>query len=411
MKRVISIVILMGLSTSVLAETAAPLNILPTPLVVSMLNADPRVASARASVDAALQEAGIIRRSPYEWIVTATGQQRRVDAGPNYNEWNAEVQKTLRLPGKTSADQNIGSATIQLADASYGEARHEAARELMSLWLDWLAAEHAMTLANRGLTSANESLAAVEKRNRAGDASMLDVSLMKAEIAEQRRQSNDAKMKAAASWATLSRRFVGIERRMIDLPSPTSDLGRYDTWRERILAESDELRRIEATLSKSQGQAARAKADRVPDPTLGVFTASEQGNRERIYGVSLSVPIPSGTRSARYSQALAQESAARLDVDQVKQVVEANIARDFELASGAYENYLITKDGAQAMTENEKQMQRAYELGEADLQALLLARRQSVASASSALQAHVETVRAHLSLLIDAHLIWGLDQS
>ena len=54
---------------------------------------------------------------------------------------------------------------------------------------------------------------------------------------------------------------------------------------------------------------------------------------------------------------------------------------------------------------------RAYELGEADLQSLLLARRQAVAASTNALSAHVETLRTHLSLLIDAHKIWKLDES
>ena len=62
------------------------------------------------------------------------------------------------------------------------------------------------------------------------------------------------------------------------------------------------------------------------------------------------------------------------------------------------------------MAENEAQMQRAYELGEAELQALLLARRQAVTAATSALQAQLETVRTQLSLLVDAHKIWNLDK-
>lgn len=411
MKRLVPLALLISVCGTAVAQPAAPANILPKPLVVSLLNADPRVASARSSMDAAMLEAGIIRRSPYEWTATAIGQQRRTDAGPNYNEWNVGIERTVRLPGKASADQDISSATLRLADATYGEVRHEAARELMTLWLDWLVSEHALTIANKGLASAKESLAAAEKRNRAGDASKLDVSLVKAEVAEQLRQGNEAKIKAAASWATLSRRFPGIERKVVDLPIPSAELGQYDTWRERILAESDVLRRVEASLLRNQGQSARAKADRVPDPTLGVFTASEQGNRERIYGVSFSMPIPSGSRSARYSQALAQENAAREDVDLAKRELEAGIARDVELASGAYESYLIAKDGAAAMTQNEALMQRAYELGEVDLQSLLLARRQAVASSTSALQAHADTLRTHLSLLIDAHWIWGLDES
>jgi hypothetical protein len=98
----------------------------------------------------------------------------------------------------------------------------------------------------------------------------------------------------------------------------------------------------EASLLKSEGQSARAKADKIPDPTLGVFTASEQGARERIYGVTFSMPIPSGTRSARYSQAMAQESA-RQDVDLIKRELEAAIASDVEMASGAYENFRIQR--------------------------------------------------------------------
>lgn len=168
---------------------------------------------------------------------------------------------------------------------------------------------------------------------------------MKAEIADQLRQGNEAKVKAAASWATLSRRFPGIDRKVVALPVPSSELGQYETWRERILAESDVLRRVEASLLRSEGQSARAKADKIPDPTLGVFTASEQGARERIYGVTFSMPIPSGTRSARYSQAMAQESAARQDVDLIKRELEAAIARDVEMASGAYENFRIATEG------------------------------------------------------------------
>lgn len=411
MERLLLLMLLMGASGSAASQTLPIQEALPTSIATSLLNSDPRVASAKASMEAALQEAGIIRRSPYETIVTATGQQRRVDSGPNYNEWNVGVERTIRLPGKVNADNDISNAVVEEAYAGYGEARHTAAQELMALWLDWLAAEHALDIANKGLASAKESLAAVEKRSRAGDASKLDVSLARAEQAELLRQGNDAKVLAASSWGRLSNRFPGIERNKVALPVPSKELGDMESWRERILQESDELRRAEAAALKSQGQASRAKADKIPDPTLGLFTTSEQGSRERIYGVSVSMPIPSGTRSARYSQALSQEEAARQDAALVKRELEMRIARDVTQASGAYDSYLIAKDGAEAMAQNEAQMQRAYELGEADLQSLLLARRQAVAASTNALSAHVETLRTHLSLLIDAHKIWKLDES
>ncbi len=411
MERLLALFLLMGAGGSAASQTMIPLQVLPTTQVAPILNSDPRVASAKANMEAAFEEAGLIRRSPYEWIATATAQERRVKSGPNYNEWNVGVERTIRLPGKVNADQGISDATIEEAKASYGEARHEAAREFMTLWLDWLAAEHSLDIAQKGVSSAKQSLGAVQKRNQAGDASNLDVNLAQAELADQRRQTNEAKVLVSSTWARLSGRFPGLPRDKMALPQPIKDLGSELTWRERILAESDEIRRINATFLKSQGQSARAKADKLPDPTLGVFTTSEQGNRERLYGVSVSMPIPSGARSARYSRALAQEEAARLDAELVRRQAEANVARDYAVAVGAFDSFTMAQDGAQAMARNEAQMQRAYELGEVDLQSLLLARRQALTAATNALDAHVESLRTHLSLLIDAHWIWGLEEA
>lgn len=50
---------------------------------------------------------------------------------------------------------------------------------------------------------------------------------------------------------------------------------------------------------------------------------------------------------------------------------------------------------------------RGYALGEGDLPALLLLRRQSLDAASAALAARADAHRARNRLLIDAHLIWG----
>jgi outer membrane protein TolC len=61
------------------------------------------------------------------------------------------------------------------------------------------------------------------------------------------------------------------------------------------------------------------------------------------------------------------------------------------------------------MQENAALMQRAYALGEADLQAMLLARRQATAAMNNALQAQVAALRAYYGLLVDAHLIWELE--
>jgi len=55
-------------------------------------------------------------------------------------------------------------------------------------------------------------------------------------------------------------------------------------------------------------------------------------------------------------------------------------------------------------------MQRAYSLGEVDLQSLLIAKRQDTGATASALAAQAEALKAAYKLKIDAHLIWDLDK-
>lgn len=390
-------------------QPVLPPGLLPTEIARPLLEQDPGVAAARAGLEVARQEAAILDKSPYEWTARVTGQQRRIESGPRYNEWNMGVERSIRLPGKAEADRKLGKANVEESQARYGEALHEAARDLMALWVEWLAAERARELAENSLQSTQASLAAVEKRVRAGDASKLDLSITRAEQAEQRRLGNDAKTQAAVAWARLSARFPGVNRQVVALPVPLPITEDVAPWRDRILAESDELKAIQAQMQKTQAHAERARADKTPDPTLGGYTASEVGGRERIFGVLLSIPIPGGIRDSRSAKAIAAVEVAQREVQFKQRELETEIAGALATARGAYDSLEIANEGAAAMRENADLMQRAYALGEAELQALLLARRQATAAQNNALQAQVSALKAYYGLLVDAHLIWDLE--
>ena len=112
--------LLMGLMLSGTARAVQPVNppgLLPAEIARPLLENDPGVAAARAGLEVALQEAGILDKSPYEWIVRSTGQQRRVENGLRYNEWLVGIERTLRLPGKAAADRNLGKATVEASQA------------------------------------------------------------------------------------------------------------------------------------------------------------------------------------------------------------------------------------------------------------------------------------------------------
>ena len=403
----------MALSVIVISTQAASSpetpGLLPTPVVLSLLEQDPGVAAARAGLEVARQEAGILDRSPYEWNAKVSGQRRSLQSGPRYQEWNVGIERTLRLPGKATADRNIGNATVEESEARYGDAIHEAARELLTLWLDWLHADNAYSLAKANGQSAQGNLDAVQKRTRAGDAAKLDVSLAQAELAEQRRLANEAKTQASVTWARLHARFPGFNRQFMVMPTALPIEQNVKFWRERILGQSDELKTAEALLRRATAQADRARADKTPDPTIGAYTASEVGGRERITGISISIPFPGGQRNERAIQAVHGAEVKRQEAERVRRQLEADIDSNVATAEGTYESMQIAETGAAAMQDNAKLMQRAYSLGEADLQALLTARRQATAAGQNALAARTAALKGYYLLLIDAHLVWGLD--
>lgn len=384
-------------------------GLMPTPIARPLLEQDPGVTAARAGLEVARREAGILDRSPYEWNTKVSGQRRSLQSGPSYQEWNVGIERTLRLPGKATADRNIGKATVEESEARYGDAIHEAARELLTLWLDWLHADNTYSLAKANGLSAQGNLDAVQKRTRAGDAAKLDVSLAQAELAEQRRLANEAKTQASVTWARLHARFPGFDRQFIAMPTALPIEQNVNYWRERILQQSDELKTAEALLRRATAEADRARANKTPDPTIGAYTASEIGGRERITGISISIPFPGGQRNERAIQAVHGAEVKRQEAERVKRQLEADIDSNVAIAQGTYESMQLAEIGAAAMQDNAKLMQRAYSLGEADLQALLTAQRQATAAAQNSLSSKTAALKGYYLLLIDAHLVWDLD--
>ena len=190
------------------------------------------------------------------------------------------------------------------------------------------------------------------------------------------------------------------------MPAPLAE--RIDYWRARILEQSDDLRLAQAQLGKARANADRVRAERIPDPTFGLYTASEVGGQERIVGVTVSIPFPGGQRSRRADKAVHSVEAARQKVEQRKRRLEAEIAAAVATAEGTLRGAQIAADGSSAMQESAQLMQRAYSLGEADLQALLTARRQAALAANNALASRAAALKAYSLLLIDAHLLWDL---
>ena len=390
-------------------QRPTPVDLPSTEVARQGIDGDPAVAEARGLLEAMGHGAVALRAGSYEWTTRLSAQRRRYDAGGTSNEWSATLERTLRIGGKADIDAELGDSDIAIARARLGEARRTAARALADLWLDLQAAHRQRGLWSEQLQFAQASHRAVEARRRAGDASLLDLNAARADLAEVQRQSSAADTAVARAQTRLAVRFPGVTAVPVALTDPAALDEGLVQWRERVLARSASIKVAEGLLRKAELGAARARADRLPDPTVGVYTASEAFHKERIVGLSVSIPLSGTYRTERMLQALQEADAARAIVERQKRDEDAAVGDAFVDATGSFARWHLATQGLDTTRDSSHLTQRAYALGEADLQTLLIARRQALDASVAAEQARVEALRTQYRLLIDAALIWQLE--
>lgn len=405
----IGAVLIAAAITAFAEQRLTPADLPPTELARDSIDQAPTVVQARRAFEASGHGAVAMRVGPHEWTTRVTAQRRRYDSGGTSNEWTASLERTLRIGGKAQIDAQLGDAELLIGQARIGEARHEAARALADLWIDTLATSRQRELWAEQQGFAESNYRAVEKRRKAGDASVLDLNIAQADLIDVQRQFSSAATAEAKAKGKLAVRFPTLKYQPKALVEPTPLDMSLPQWRDRILAESDPIKIVQGELMKAELTAARARADRIPDPTVGVFTASEAFRNERVVGISVSIPLGGSYRSEKMYQALQEAEAARAKLDAQKREQEAEVVDAYIEATGALERWRLVTQGLATTRDSARLTQRAYSLGEADLQSLLLARRQAIDAATAAEQARTEALRWNYRLLIDAHLIWGLE--
>lgn len=398
-------------SPSELTPGPAPAGLQANDRARILIEGDPRVVQARRGLDAARERGVALTVGPNEWTAKAGTQRRRYQSpGGSVNEWSVGIERSLRLGGKAGLDRSLGEMHVVLAEAKLGEARHEAARELAELTLAIQAAQRTRELWQEQVSFAQANLDVATKRRRAGDASALDQNIASGDLSEVRRQFATASSELTKLQARFSARYGQELMPKLAADTPSLLVPEESAWKERVLEQSEVLKAAAHQTRIAELSAARAGADRRPDPTVGVHAASESGGSERIVGLTLSIPFGGTYRSALHREALQQVEVARAALEQARRELESEVAVTLAEVRGSIERWRFAEETSVAAAQNAQLSQRAFSLGEVDLQAVLLARRQAVDAALASSQARVDALRARYRLLIDAHLIWNMHE-
>lgn len=347
---------------------------------------------------------------PYEWTVRAGASRRTAPGAQRYLEQEVALERPLRWFGKASLDQALGEQGLAVARALHGDAWHEAGRALLRDWFDALRdlAGVARLEEQLAVTQRLQSIAA--RRVQAGDGAALD--LLQAET-EQRRVLallQQARQRSEQSLTLLAISYPGLPRPQADsLPLPQAGSEDASSWAERIVHDNHELQLAQAEADLYAMRASRLASDAMPDPTLALRAARERDGQERVFGVSLSFPLPGAGRAADRSAAAIKASMARERVAQTQLRVALAARRAASDSVHSHAIWTTLQEVQQQTIHQAELMQRAYQAGECTLAVALAGRRQALDAALTAQTAQIEALAAQARLQLDAHAIWSID--
>ena len=390
------------------AQTVADASLPPGALVLRAIESTPEVRAAEAMVDRAQAEQRMRRVGPYEAQLSVIPQQRRIEGGPTYREWEVDLARGVRWPRKARLDREIGATGREAAQLMLEDAHHAAARRVLVLWSAWQRATVTLQLQRSQVELWQRERASVARRVALGDAAGRDQIALDATLAQARAAALQAEVAQLTAQLALSSQFPALplpER--VRLPSaPPSLTGSDESWVNLILARSHEIGAADALSRQRDAEARRARADRVPDPTIGLRALSDRGGRERVLGITLSIPLGGGYRGAQAAAAGADAMGAQAQLAMVSRDVRLEAQRTVALARGMHEVWRRQGEARIAAEASATRVERAYALGESGLAELLAARRMAGDTALAERQSSVDAIEAVTRVEVDAHELW-----
>lgn len=389
---------------------AYPTILPPEEQIVRSLQQEPQVLSARAGMRVEQANRDGLVAGSYEWSVRATSQQRREIAGPRYHENGIALERPLRWSGKAGKDAELGDKGVQVAQARYADAWHEAGRELMRRWFDWLREARAVARLEESVALLDRQRDVVARRVRAGDAPRMEIGIAQAERDRAQSAALQARQRRDLAEAALRNRYPLLALQLPQvLPPPPPLADDPQQWQHRMLADNHEIELAQEEAQRSRLEAERAAMNRTPDPTVGVHYMEERDRQERILGVSISIPIAGSARSAQADASASRASMAQEHVRDVQLRVSGQALQVALRAQSARAVWQQLDAIARQSDQTAELTARAYSLGELPLNDTLLARRSALDAANAAEQAKIDALEAQARLLLDAHAIWVSD--
>lgn len=406
-------------SASITALVSPVLPYLPAEITVKeALLASPLMQAARSKKEANAARAKSIDAGAAEFVLRSTFQHRRdVAAGTQLQESMVTIERPVRAWGKRSMDADLAAQTQAVADIEYADAMHEGSRELMRLWFTYLRALVDQKNAQTTFELATRMQRLTQSQLKQGEISQRDAELAHAELERITAARSVAQAQLASSALAITRRYASmvlpvqmpVPLRLegsVQLPELTESIAEM---RHAFLEKNHELNMMRLDAQRLRLAAERVSRDRLPDPTVGVFSGRERSGAETISGVMFSIPFPGASRFHHASALMADAQTAS---DKV-QLAEQQLGAAFENLWIQYQHKRIAvvnlRSAAQRQAVAAEKSVKAYTLGEGNLSEVLLNARMASDNLNAAERMQLEILELLALIRLDLHQIWDFD--
>lgn len=397
------------------AESAATAPGLPDSALIQQLIAQhPAWRAQLAQTQSEISLAEQKRVGAHEWTPSLLYGRRTTRAeGPdphtNQAEWEASLERGIRLPGKAQAAEVAAQRQRALAEARQQQLWRELSLQGVGLYADWLREQRQETVWQEQVRLLTQQSQAVERRQKLGDAARIDAVQMQAALKQAQLQAQAATQRRVARWLTLQSAFPGWPA-----ASPSHGLSTGQTASspltsaqlQALLAQSPDARAPRLEADYAQALAQIDSKDTTADPIVGVKVAQARNSAEKMLALTVSWPIGGTYRSmaARASASQAEASAQRSEASQ--RLVARDLTLAWQEAQDSRQRWQLAQDAHLQLQAVATALDKGFQLGEGALSEVLQARRLANEQALVSSQAEVDALQAQWRWAIQSGALW-----
>lgn len=319
-------------------------------------------------------------------------------------EWSAGIAQSFEIAGQQGHRRDAAEQEVVAVRASVAETRRQVRAEVEQRFARVLALQMRIATEEDALRLVEDAATTVGKRVAAGEDSRLDGNLATVEAERGNNQLAALREQLTAARADLASVLQLPPDRLPEAVGELAPSPRTYTL-QQLLAAAERRPQLQALQARETSAASRLALERAavfPDVTLGISVGREGAMeaREKIVGVTLSVPLPLfrrnatgiGRASSELTQAQIERQAASRDVPAQVRALWLNVESLKARVQRLEANILARLD------QNQRLSTKSYRAGEIGLLQLIVVNRQVLDGRRDLIDARTELRLATIAL-------------